>query len=116
MTGMRVWEYEFGIEAGVPRQFDALVQLGVLCDHSWHNDTCQRFCRDIGGSFVVNIWVEREAPADRECEDMPRFSVTLEDEDLRFDPFVLYSGEDMPAALAAACNVEKVNIPAGGAR
>src|SRR5215467_7918042 len=75
-----LWRIEHGPAYNVPKQFDALVDLGVLSDYSYHNDTCPRFTREVGDGIVVNIWVEHENVADREDPSCNRFVVQMEDE------------------------------------
>jgi hypothetical protein len=71
-------------------------------DDSWHNDACPCFARgDFEAMDAVRIWIEADAPAEREHPDGPRYFMQVgpygESEKVRD----LYNGDDWQALLEA---------------
>jgi hypothetical protein len=66
---------DFVLDVTIPAGFD---------DHSWHNDVCPRFEKQLSdGSYLV-IWVDFADPKEREYLNCHRFAVDLHDSDFTY--------------------------------
>lgn len=68
---------EFGKSIRVESQIQQLVVDGLMTDESWHNNAAAHFERVMSESHILLLWIAEKGPAEREYDDMPRYTVEL---------------------------------------
>lgn len=77
-------------------------------DYSYRNDACAHSAYEVGEGFV-RIWVERDAPEDRDSMARGKYSVQFcPDDQVSEDMVELYNGEDADIAALWAHAAEIV--------
>lgn len=76
----------------------ALIARGFE-DESWHNDAAPRAVRRIRDNLQITVWVDYDAPGEREIPGATKFMVVLESE-YGENTILVGNFEDEEAALA----------------
>lgn len=59
---------------------DVMIPEG-FSDHSWHNDVCPRFEKNLPDGRYLTIWIDFADKKDREYSNCERFAVDLNNSD-----------------------------------
>lgn len=93
------WITEFDRDFNVPREILDLVASGTLDDHSWRNDVCPSFGKEVAQDRFVRMFVERPDPDEREVPGSKRFLISIDEPDGSVTEVL--ETDDLGSALAA---------------
>lgn len=96
------WCREFGPDYAPPAAVQALLDAHLLCDLSWHHDTCPSFAivDTVHAEIGIRLFIYPADPAAREFPNVPRYIVCgyLTSSD-QADELPAYEGDDLIEAL-----------------